>query len=325
MYVYVQYPKLNRMKKYILTIAIFLCIFFISAQEVKIVQTKGKSQVQWYPERESLTQARDHALELAKINALENAFGTLVMQGNSVYIENKKTGEKVETKTTFKMIGNTAVKGEIIQVLKTDYKETVRKEKINRKKVEITYIDCSVLLEAKEINDTKIEIVAYPLNSTKIVRPNTVFYDGDDLFVYFKSPLNGYVTIFLDDNKQAQCLLPYRKMPKGIEEAMPVVADKEYIFFSDKPEYNYFDDDFFAEDTYELVSSTEKDLNELYIIFSKQPLNKPMLNEATNESKNNILPRTINSDEFKEWLIKIQQMRNDIQINRDIISIEKNK
>jgi hypothetical protein len=313
------------MKNYILTLSIFLCTFLSWAQEVKVIQTKGKAQVQWYPERESMTQAKEHALELAKINALENAFGTLIMEGNSVYIENKKTGEKVETKTTFKMIGNTAVKGEIIQVLKTDYKETVRKEKINRKKVEITYFECSVVLEAKELTDTKIEIVTYPLNSSKIIRPNTAFYDGDDLFVYFKSPVNGFVTIFLDDNQQAQCLLPYRKMPKGLEEAMPVIADKEYIFFSDKPEHNYFEDDFFAEDTYQLVSSTEKDLNELYVIFSKQPLNKPMLNDAKDDTNKNILPRTINSDEFKAWLIKIQQFRNDIQINREIISIEKKK
>lgn len=312
------------MNKFYLTIIFNLFAILGFAQDIKTVQTKGKSQVQWYPERESLTQARDHALDLAKINALENAFGTLVMQGNSVYVENKKTGEKVETKTTFKMIGSTAVKGEIIQILKTDYKETVRKEKINRKKVEITYIDCSVLLEAKEINDTKIEVVTYPINSVKIIRPTTAFYEGDDLFIYFKSPVNGFLTVFLDDNQQAQCLLPYRKMPAGLEEAMPVVADKEYIFFSDKPEHNYFADDFFAEDTYELLSSSEKDLNELYIIFSKQPLNKPILNNA-DDNKTNILPRTINSDEFKNWLIKIQQTRNDIQITKEIISIEKKK
>lgn len=314
------------MSRLILTIQLFLCLIITNAQEIKIVQTKGKAQVEWYPERESLTQAKERALELAKINALENAFGTLVMQGNSIYVENKNTGEKVETNTSFKMIGNTAVKGEIIQVLKTDYKQSVRKEKINKKKVEITYIDCSLLLEAKEITDTKIDLITFPLNSVKIIKPNNSFFEGDDLFVYFKSPLNGFVTIFLDDSKQAQCLLPYRKMPKGLEEAMPVVADKEYLFFSDKPEHNYFEDDFFAEDTYELFSESEKDLNELYIIFSKQPLNKPFLNDADNKDKPSVqLPRTVETNEFKEWLIKIQQTRNDLKITKEFISIEKKK
>jgi len=303
-----------------------------TAQEIKTVKTKGKAQVQWYPERESLTEARDRALELAKINALENAFGTLVMQGNTVYVENKKTGEKVETNTTFKMIGNTAVKGEIIQIIKTDFKESKKKEKIDRKKVEITYIDCNITIEAKELTDTKIEVEAYPLNSTKIVRPVTDFYEGDDLFLYFRSPVNGFLTVFLDDGQQAQCLLPYRKMPAGMEEAMPIVADKEYIFFSDKPEHNYFDDDFYAEDTYELVASSEKDLNQLYIIFSKTPLNKPILNKDENdkllvelEKDKYELPRVIDSEAFKKWLIKIQQIRNDLQVINQMISIEKKK
>jgi hypothetical protein len=107
---------------------------------------------------------------------------------------------------------------------------------------------------------------------------------------------------------------------------MPVLADKEYIFFSDKPEHNYFEDDFFAEDTYSLTSETEKDLNELYVIFSKQPLNKPFLNEAGNAmNKIDLLPRVVESNIFKEWLIKIQQTRTDIQIIKEIISIEKKK
>lgn len=320
------------MKKIVFLVLITILGLNIFAQDIKIVKTKGKSQVQWYPERESLTEAKNRATELAKINALENAFGTLVMQGNTVYVENKKTGEKVETNTTFKMIGNTAVKGEIIQVLKTDIKETKRKEKVNRKKVEKTYIDALIVLEAKELTDTKIEIESYPLNSVKLIRPVTQFFEGDDLFLYFRSPINGYLTVFLDDGEQAQCLLPYRTMPKGMEEAMPILADKEYVFFSDKPEHNYFEDDFFAEDTYELVASSDKDLNELYIIFSKKPLNKPILNKDDSnqlnvelEKDNYELPRTIYSKPFKKWLVKIQQIRNDLQIEQQFISIEKKK
>ena len=320
------------MKK--ISIMLIFCsfIYFSVAQDIKLVKTNGKSQVQWYPERESKTEAKDKALELAKINALENAFGTLIVQGNTIFIENKKTGEKVETKTTFKMIGNTAVKGEIIQVLKTDYKETVQKEKINRKKVEVTYIDCEISLEAKELTDSKIETQAFTLNKLDIIKPVTDFYEGDDLYLYFKSPVNGYLAVYLDDGEQAQCLLPYRKMPAGMEEAMPIIADKEYIFFSDKPQYNYFKDDFFAEDTYELVASSEKDINRLYVVFSKQLLNKPILGTNSDnklliefEKNNYELPRVINSNAFQEWLIKVQQIRNDIQISDIMISIEKKK
>lgn len=318
------------MKTYLLIFSILISSLSYG-QEVKPVIIKSKSQVQWYPERESKSQARERALERAKIKALEKAFGTLVMQGNTVYIENKKTGEKVETNTTFKMIGNTAVKGEIIQILKEDYKETKKKERINRKKVELTYINCNLTIEAKEISDTKIEVESYPLNSVHLMKPVTEFKQGDDLFLYFRSPLNGYLTVFLDDGKQAQCLLPYRNMPDGLEEAMPIKADKEYVFFSDKPDHNYFNDDFFAEDLYELAASSKKDLNELFVVFSKQPLNKPILKKDENnellielEKEDYELPRVLESGTLKEWLIKIQQVRSDLQIINHMISIEQN-
>jgi len=311
---------------------LFICSSAI-AQENKVVKTKGKALVQYYPDVESLNDTKERALNLAKINALENVYGVLVIQGNTVYVENKKTGEKVETNTTFKMIGSTAVKGEIIQVVKKSFKEIKKKEKVaGLKKKTITYIECKVELHTKELKDTKIEVETFPLNTTKIIKPITDFYEGDDLFLYFRSPVNGFLTVYLDDNDNAQCLLPYTKMPKGYEEAMPIKADKEYLLFSDKPRFNYFDDDFFAEDTYELYSSSEKDINRLYVVFSKKPLNKPIFKSDENtevllelDKEDYTLPRVIKSKIFYEWLLKIQQIRDDLVIKNIIISIEKEK
>ncbi len=310
-----------------LLIISFLIHFVGYAQNPKIVITKGEAQVQWYPERESLTEARQRALELAKIDALENAFGTLISQGNVFYLENKKTGNRVETNSVFKTIGNTAVKGEIIEIQKEDYSQSVKKERVNRKKVKITYISCSLKIKAKELTDTNIEIESFALNSRKLLKPVTDFKQGQNLFLYFRSPQNGYLSVFLDDGEQAQCLLPYRNMPEGLEEEMPIKADKEYVFFSDYEEHNYFDDDFFSEDTYRLMASGSKDLNELYIVFSKEKLNRPILNKAKNkvdiDTQNYELPRVMNSDDFKKWIIKIKQIRNDLKVNIIKISIEK--
>ena len=307
-------------------------INYIFAQENPTIKIQGKALVQWYPDVESKTEAKKRAFQQAQVNAMEEAFGTLIMQGNTIYIENKKTGEKVETNTVFKMIGNTAVKGEVIKVLKEDYKETVKKEKVpgKRKKQEVTYIECTVQLLAKELKNTKIEVETFPFSNINLIRELTDFYEGDDLFLYFRSPVNGYLTVYLDDNEVAACLLPYTHMPEGMEEAMPIKADKEYVFFSDKPEYNYFDDDFFKEDTYELYATSEKDINRLYVIFSKKPLNKPILKSNENKEvlldlgkENYKLPRMIPSDQFQEWLVKIQQIRDDLVIKTIIISIEK--
>ncbi len=312
----------------------FLIIFSLSfqyflAQDIKVIKTKGEAIIQWYPEIESKKKAKQRAFEQAKINALENAYGILVTQGNTIYVENKKTGEKTETNTVFKMIGSTAVKGEIIEIKETNYKEIKKKEKVNGKKHEVTYYKCKVILDSKELVDTKIAIESYPLNSSKYIKPVTDFNVGDDLFLFFQSPINGFLTVYLDDGENAQCLLPYRKMPEGFEEAMPIKADKEYVFFSDKPEHNYFDDDFFAEDIYELYTKEKQEINRIYVIFSKKPLNKPILKNTEHEKsfvdidkENYELPKIISSNSFQKWMIKIQQIRNDLVIKNIMINIK---
>ncbi len=314
--------------KYI-NILFFAIILHFTAfsQQNQVVSTTGKAQVQWYPERESLKEARKRALELAKINALENAFGTVVTQDNVIYVQNKKQNKKNETSSVFKVIGNTSVKGEIINIKSETYKEKVRKELVNNKKRKVTYITCKLKILAKELSSTDIELENYPLNSIKIPKPVFQFHEGDNLYLYFKSPVNGYLTVFLNDMNLVQCLLPYRNMPDGLEEAMPIKANKEYIFFSDFAEHNYFDDDYFTEDTYKLVATDSKDINELYIVFSKEKLNRPIFKTNSNlveiDNSNYELPRTINSDDFKRWIIKIKQFRNDVKINVMKISIEK--
>ncbi len=315
------------MKAIFTILLIFTLNFCLFSQDANVVSTVGKALVQWYPERESLTEARARALELAKIDALENAFGTVITQGNVIYVKNKKTGEKIETNSIFKMIGNTTVKGEIIDVKSEKYDKKVVKSRIGRKKIKMTYISCKVKVLARELTDSDIEIENYPLNSLKILKPVFHFKEGDNLYLYFKSPVNGYLTVFLDDMSVVQCLLPYRNMPDGLEEAMPIKANKEYVFFSDFDEHNYFDDDYFAEDTYKLVAADSKDINELVVVFSKEKLNRPIFKDASKiveiDDASYELPRTMNSIDFKKWLVKIKQFRNDLKINKMQISIEK--
>ena len=115
-HVAIEIIKKNHMK-YLYIVTLLFLFNSVFSQENKLIKINGKALVQWYPDVESKTAAKKRALQQAKINALEKAFGTLIMQGNTIYIENKKTGKKVETNTVFKMIGNTAVKGEIVIIV----------------------------------------------------------------------------------------------------------------------------------------------------------------------------------------------------------------
>lgn len=299
-------------------------------EEPNIVRTKGEAQVEWFDEMESKKEAQARAERLARINALEKAFGTVVIQGNTTYMKNTKTGEKTETKTVFNMIGNTMVKGEIIEVLKKKFKEDEKKERIDGKRKTTVFITCELTVLAKELTEPKLQIETFPLNKPMKNFKTTTFFEGDDLFLYFRSPVSGYVTVYLDDNTYANRLLPYQTMPAAFENGMPVKADKEYIFFSTAPEHNYFDDEFFEEDAYELYAENQKDLNRIFVIFSKEPLDKPLLEENINKEiaeelakENYTIPKATESEKFQRWLIKNHQIRRDLQVENIIISIEK--
>ncbi len=315
------------MKQIILLLTFTILCKFSIAQE--IVKIKGEFQLTWQQEKESKKEAKERAEKFARINALEQSFGTVVVQGNSTYIKNKQTGEKVETKTTFNMIGNTFVKGEIIEVKKLKFEEIKWKEKIGREKVEQIDIKCKIVATAREIDETRVDFEVYSLSGNMLNNKTTTFYDGDNFFLYFKSPVSGYLSVYIDDNKNAVKILPYQEMASEFDNGVPVKADKEYIFFDNNKKY--FENKFALVDELELASESDQDLNRVFVIFSQEPLNKPRLKKnitadiltEEEKKKNYTVPKSLPSEDFMKWLIKNQYIRTDLQRQIINITIEK--
>ncbi|HOD88968.1 MAG TPA: hypothetical protein PKN53_08205 [Bacteroidales bacterium] len=300
---------------------VFILFFTISmnlyAQKKDIVIVEGTAQVE-YPDYKSLDEVKREAEELAKINALEKAFGIIIIQGNSTYVSNINTGEKTETKSEFTMIGNTFVKGEILEITEESFKEIIGYKNIDGKEYPIKEIQCTIKAKAIELTEPKIEFEVYPLSGPDKRLKTTSFKHNDTLYLYFKSPVSGYLTVFLDDNKKAERLLPYKGMTNEYESGVPINADEEYIFFSN--------------DIYcILYAETMYDLTRMFIIFSKNPINKPFLKEnvpeeiLSNYEKDNgyFTPEELKSEEFQDWLQKNRYAREDIQLKIIDIIIKK--
>ena len=52
------------------------------------------------------------AIEKAKINAIENAFGTVISQGNAVYVKDITTGTQTQSDMVFTSIADVLVNGD---------------------------------------------------------------------------------------------------------------------------------------------------------------------------------------------------------------------
>jgi hypothetical protein len=124
------------------------------------------------------------------------------------------------------------------------------------------------------------------------------------MYFHFNTPVDGYLSIYVIENDEAFRLLPYQNMPFKYRNAVPVVADKDYVFFSPYREDEYFED-FSTHLIDELIMLTEKDeeyLN-LYLVFSTEEFTKPSLAMSENDpSENYETPKSLLASTMTDWL-----------------------
>lgn len=320
-----QFLRLNNAKFYFLSIFLFFATYNINAQ--KIVKASGTGEAE-FSTTISEEKSKSLAKEQASINALENAFGTILIDGSTTYVSNVSTGEKAASQSVYNFISNTAVNGEILEVKSEEYK-TIQKPVITGKDtLKVRFIRCNITIMAKELVAPPVQFEAYPLGCEIKKCKTFTFKDGEDFYFYFNSPVSGYLWIYLDDGKQAQCLLPYSSMPAKYESGFPVTADKEYIFFSNSVKNHNMDNLDFTIDAYQLGAEKEQDLNRVFVVFSEKPLSKPKLSEG---DKNQLLtdteiksgfaaPKSTSSENFQKWLIRNRSYKN-LQVSLSTIDI----
>ncbi|MDE6720536.1 MAG: DUF4384 domain-containing protein [Bacteroidaceae bacterium] len=282
--------------KQALSLLLILFVLPVFSQKMKTVEGEC---VYHAPANISLEEAKRIALDRAKIQALANEFGTIVSQSTSTNLQNANGKSTVD----FFSVGDSEVKGEWI-------------EDIGEAKYSITYdegmliVKVSIKGNAREIVSAKIDLRARILrNGTADKFMSDEFRDGDELYLSFVSPVNGYLAVYLvDEAKNAYCLLPYRNQTDGI---CQVKANRRYLFFNTK-EAEGIDNDIV--DEYVMTCSKSSERNLIYLIFSPNPFTK-----ATDGSSDDCLPRELDIDSFRKWMIR--QRKHDEKMNTLIFPI----
>jgi hypothetical protein len=308
--------------KQVITTSVFCLIFqLIYAQD--LVKTTGTAQQELTNDKSRL-EIENKVREYATINALEKAFGSVIIQGNATYISNEQSGDKVHTNTVFNTIANTSVKGEVVRVLDEKFTDVEGYKILEGQKVKILDVRCDIVIMAREIITPPVDFVSFPLASTDEKSKATAFKNNEDFYLYFSSPVSGYLTVYLDDNTESHCLYPYSTMSAEFEGGVPVKADEEYVLFSTKPEFNYFPDMGIRVDAYKLYTNKSQEMNRLFIIFSRTPLNKPQLSPVRDIEDKYKLPKYLPSEAFQKWLNKYRSMEKaNVQVEIVDIVIRK--
>lgn len=271
----------------------------------KIVKVRGE-YIYRGPENVSLTEARRIALERAKIQALADEFGMVVSRTNATTITNREGRSSVD----FMTIGASEVRGEWIETIgEPVYTEPFYEQGMLVFKVEVEG-------RAREIKGAGIDCEVHLLrNGTEPRFESETFRSGDDLYLYFKSPADGFLAVYLHDEAvgRVYCLLPYRASSAA---AYPIEHDCPYVFFSAKAATA---EERAVVDEYTMTCSRSTEHNTVYVVFSPN-----MFAKANSTMSEELLPRELSFKDFQKWLaecrthdINMEVMKRDLTISEE--------
>lgn len=178
-----------------------ICVLTGTALQAVAQKTrKVTAEYTYYvPENVPLAEAKRTALQRAQLQAIADAFGTIIARSNSSTVKNENGRSEVKVQA----LGTSEVKGEWLH---TD----------GEPEYEVSYEEGMLIVTAR-VKGIIREIVNAPVDfQAKILRNGTEdkfeeeeFRDGDDLYLSFRSPTDGFLTVYLvDATETAYCLLP---------------------------------------------------------------------------------------------------------------------
>ena len=253
------------------------------------------------PENVSPESAKSIALQRAQAQAIADEFGTVVTQSSSIYIETSQE----TTNTDFLSIGGSELKGEWIETIgEPIYKYITDGDQI------ALCVEVSGVI--REITGSKVPFELKTLrNGTENINESDNFKNGDDLYMSFQSPAQGYLAIYLIDNaKEAYCLLPYSNQEDGF---YLIKSNKRYILFSPDNEQNI---DKHAVDEIILETTQPKERNRIVAVFSPNKFYKANDNRTQKD-----LPRNLSYADFQKWLTELKKKDTELSISEKAITI----
>lgn len=191
-------------------------------------------------------------------------------------------------------------------------------------KIETTLDDGKLVVRATvkgyatEINNNTIDYVAKVLrNQPSAEYESEEFVAGNDIYVSFTAPIDGYLAIYLLDSDNAYCLLPYRANKDGF---FKVNHQQEYILFSQR-KYSAGEN---PQEIDEYTVTSDKDMtdfNQVYFIFSPNMFRKPIdVNKAVEDGT--VYPRMMSWGNFQEWIIKARKRDKEMSVKVKNIEIK---
>ncbi len=297
--------------KILLLLAAYLVATTVFAQKTEKVKGSAKMQVE---DSHCIGELKAMIVQQAQIDALAKKFGTFVRQGTDLSLTNKNANGETKSTTDFSSLSFSEVKGEWVKTIDKNVK-WVLDDRPGEKKL---WIQCDIIGKGREIKSAKVAFEAKTLKCDEPEKCETTnFEENDQLYLQFKTPVKGFVNIFMQEGDKVYRLFPYTSMWGDYDNSVPVEADKEYILFSTK--YGNYFKGTTLRDIDELVLTTmgrDRIFNRVYILFSEKHFKKPIL-----EQENGI--KYLSPADFQKWLSDNKSVDETLQEEVLYINVKK--
>lgn len=288
---------MRHFSKSLLVLFALLLPMAVCASDIKTVT--GEST--FYGESShSLNDCKRFALEQARIAALAKEFGTTISQ--DVYQRDMMSG--ATESNYFSMLNRTEVNGEWI----ADEGEPAYD--VSHDADNNFVVTCKVKGKARRLTNEAPEFIASVLRNGNEPRfADTRFREGDDLKLFFRAPVNGYLVVYLvDDKRNVYSLLPYSNQSDGM---VRTIRDRDYVFFDTAKA----DKDFGEPDEIYITLDGDVERNQLYVLFSPNSFSR-----AVDSSSSADLPRSLSYDAFTKWLTNVR--KRDPKMGMKVMHLE---
>lgn len=264
-------------------------------------ETVTAAYTYYAPENISLEEAKHIAVNRAKVEAIANAFGTLITQNNATVISNKE-GESLNR---FISLGGSEVKGEWIETIK----EPVFDIRYEQGTLMVNVSLKGIIREAPKNSLSFSSTILR--NGTSMKYESDDFRNGDDMYLRFSAPTDGYLVAYMYDETtdMAVCLLPY--IADNSKGNVKIKGGEDYLFFKKIS----LDD---TADEYTLTVTNEKpEFETLYLVFATHPIY--MVTDKV--CKNDLGMRYVPYKTLAKWLVD-NRKNDNVKIEERMLTIK---
>lgn len=168
-------------------------------------------------------------------------------------------------------------------------------------------IECEVWGEVIEIAQNTVKLDWRILVGSPDGDEGDTFFSGDAMYIYFKSPVSGYVAAYLlDGSDYAYCLVPYIGADN---DRMKVNSGRAYTLLQRSTEQN-------GKISTIMTTDKESESNEVVLIFSTNPFTKCMGKIMSNIYCSNI-------KHYNSWLENLQEKDPELIVEKRTVQILK--